>query len=285
MSRSMPGGRCVEDRDRRRSIDRSRQTPSRQQPHPHDTEIVGGDLIDSNALICSPGAPPTAIRTPRSRPASGSETGSGRCHSGQRPRLVDEVSPHGTELRVVSAMLNRSRRFTRTAGASPQHSSSARVPDRSRRQSSGVVERLKKEDGPGQQHGGQHHLHDQQRSPGAERRPQPSRGAGGVAFRCVRSRGVDRRGQAEEQGGEDGDHGCEPDDATVERGSRTMPPPGSRRRPTRNDTPHRANNSPASAPSETSTAPSVKSWRIRRPRPAPIASRTAIRYGERSPAR
>ena len=39
-------------------------------------------------------------------------------------------------------------------------------------------------------------------------------------------------------------------------GSRTMPPPGSRRRPTRNETPQRANKSPASAPSDTSTAPS-----------------------------
>ena len=41
-------------------------------------------------------------------------------------------------------------------------------------------------------------------------------GAGCVGFRRVRSRGVDGRREAEEQGGEGGDRGCEPYDATVE---------------------------------------------------------------------
>ena len=47
---------------------------------------------------------------------------------------------------------------------------------------------------------------------------------------------------------------------------------------TRNDAPHRANSNPAAAPSDTSTSPSVSSWRISLPRLAPIASRTAISF-------
>ena len=121
-------------------------------------------MIDSNALILLR-AGRSAENGDTDAPVAAREraqsTGSGRCHSGQRPRLVDEVSPHGTELRVVLAMLNRSRRFypglrERRRNIHRQHV----FPIEADINGLEFVERPKKEDGAGQQHGGQHHLHD-----------------------------------------------------------------------------------------------------------------------------
>ena len=172
-------------------------------------------------------------------------------------------------------MLDRSRGvLPRTAGASPQHSSSARVPNEADVNCLEFVELRRKRTAPVSSTADSIACRP---AALARCRAKPatvaSRRWRGVSL--VGSRGVVRRRQAEEQGGKSGDRGCEPYDATVEYGSRKcrlLDREGDRR-----GTRHpNARTRVRRVSSDTSTAPSVRSCRTRRPRLAPIARRTAI---------